>query len=59
MAVWLFLNGFIKFIDIEKIINDELNCKEYIKYNNNLSIERILEVDELVKQNVKNRKVGK
>lgn len=59
IAVWLFLNGFIKFNDIENIINEELNNKEYIKFNNNLSINRILEVDELVKHNVKNRKVGK
>ena len=59
VAVGLFLKGLIKFNDIENIINEELNNINYIKYNDCLSIDRILEVDDLVKQNVKNRKVGK
>lgn len=58
-AVELFINGYIKFNDIEKIILDELNNNKYVEYNDHLSIERILEVDKIVKENVKNRKVGK
>lgn len=53
-AVELFLNGKIKFTDIEKIIITELNCEDYKKYNNNLTIDKILEIDKLVKGKVGN-----
>lgn len=51
-AVELFLNGKIRFTDIEKIIINELNSNEYEKYNKELSIDLILEVDQLVKGKV-------
>lgn len=53
-AVELFLNGKIKFTDIEKIIINELNCEDYKKYNHNLTIDKILEIDKLVKGKVGN-----
>lgn len=57
MAVQLFLNDKIKFNEIEEIIINELNNREYDYYKNlSITIELLLEVDELVKSNVKKRK---
>lgn len=51
-AVELFLNGKIKFTDIEKIIINELNSLEYVKYNKDISLDKILQIDKLVKGKV-------
>lgn len=59
-AVELFLQEKIPFVDIEKIILEEINDIQYGNLNEeNPTIEKLLEVDQLVKNNVeKKRKVG-
>ena len=53
MAVALFLDGKIKFIDIEKIIVSALNDRDYDKYKDKpLTIGLLLEVDRIVKGKV-------
>ncbi len=60
IAVNLFLNGQIKFNEIEKIIIDELGNHSYDIYiNKPLSIDLLLEVDKLVKDNVLKERMGK
>ncbi len=57
--VKLFLDGKAKFTDIEKIIKEEVNNPDYNIYNQKeLTINTLLELDQLVKNNVYNRKVG-
>lgn len=51
-AVELFLDGKIKFTDIKKIIINELNSEDYVKYNKDLTIDKILQIDKLVKGKV-------
>lgn len=59
MAVKLFLEDKIKFTEIEEIIINELKCNEYDKYlNEEITVDFLLKLDKLVKQNVLNRKVG-
>ena len=52
-AVKLFLDGSISFIQIEKIIINELKNHEYEKYNKEtLTIEDLLLIDQIVKNNI-------
>ena len=52
VAVKLFLDGKIKFLDIEKIIID--NVRKYYNYeiDNELTIEKLIEVDDIVRKNI-------
>ena len=57
IAVSLFLNGKITFLDIEKIITDAINNKDqYLKKldNNDFNIDNILLLDKIVKDDIKN-----
>lgn len=57
--VKLFLDGKANFTDIERIIKEEVNNPDYNIYNQKeLTINTLLELDQLVKNNVYNRKVG-
>lgn len=56
IAVNLFLNDKIKFLDIEKIVKEALQNNDFIKFNNEtLSYELILKVDSYVKESLLNR----
>ncbi len=56
IAVELFLNKKIKFIDIENIIINEVNDSYYDDFiDNNLTIEKIILVDKTVKERVFNK----
>ena len=56
VAASLFINGKIKFLDIENIIFDSVEyfSKEYEKHNP-LTLDYILNVDEMVREYVKNK----
>lgn len=55
VAVELFLNGKIGFVDIEKIILEEYNNPRYIEDNKDeLTIEKILLLDKKIKEKIKN-----
>ena len=57
VAVDLFLKGIISFDEIEDIIIKELNNSKYDEFNSdNLSIEELLMVDNLVKNNIINKR---
>ena len=49
-AVWLFIDGKISFLDIERIIEKEIN-KDYDKKN--ISIDDIIEVDTLIQERIR------
>ena len=53
IAVELFLNGKIKFIDIEKIIYDEVNDQYYEQFlNSELTLEKIIFIDQTAKTRI-------
>ena len=52
-AVWLFLNDKIEFLDIEKIIYDEINNDKYLSYD--YTLDNIIKVSYMIMDNIKER----
>ena len=52
-AVWLFLNDKIEFLDIEKIIYDEINNDKYLSYD--YTLDNIIKVSYMIMNNIKER----
>ena len=52
-AVWLFLNDKIKFLDIEKIINDEIHNDKYESYD--YSLDTIIKISNQIMNSIKER----
>lgn len=56
IAVSLFLEGIITYLQIEDIVIESLNNKQYHIYNNDeLTIEKILELDSFIKNDIMNK----
>ena len=52
-AVWLFLNDKIEFLDIEKIIYDEINNDKYLSYD--YTLDNVIKVSYMIMNNIKER----
>ena len=52
-AVWLFLNDKIEFLDIEKIIYDEINNDKYLSYD--YTLDNVIKVSYMIMDNIKER----